>query len=377
VIGALLVALAGGAGGYAWATHGIESTDDAQIDAEVVSVPARARGLVAAVLFTDNQRVAAGDLLVRLDDAEPRARLAQAQAALANARAVADAADAEVRLAQTKASGNKKLADAAVMTSAVGARSARDHLAEAQASIQAAELTLAQAESDRTRAEGLFAQGAIPRAEMDRATTARDLAEANVAAARARLATLASGRAEAESRVVEATARADASGDVATVVAQAEARARAAHAQVDAAAAALALAELDVSYTEIRAPHDGTVSKRTVSEGQTVAPGQAVVQLVTPSVWITANFKETQLEDMKVGQPVDITVDAFPHLALRGSIESFSGATGSRFSLLPPDNAAGNYTKVVQRVPVRVKLEAAPSVELRPGMSAEVSVDTR
>lgn len=376
LLGGLAVVLALGAGTYAWKTQGIEATDDAQVDGEVVSVPSRTSGTVAEVLFTDNQRVAAGDVLLRLDDDAPRARRAQAAAALANAQAVADAADADTRVATATATGNKKLADAAVHTSAASARSASDQIAEAAAAVKTAELTRVQAERDRARAEQLFRDGAIPRAEMDRATTSRDLADASLLAARARLTTLSSGRTQAESRIVEATARADASSDVASVVTQAEARARAAHAQVDAAAALLALAELEVGYTVIRAPHDGVVSKRTVAEGQTVSAGQAVVQLVTPSIWITANFKETQLEAMKPGQPVEIAVDAFPHLALHGTIESFSGATGSRFALLPPDNAAGNFTKVVQRVPVRVRLESPAEVQLRPGMSAEVSVHT-
>ncbi|HEY6458850.1 MAG TPA: HlyD family efflux transporter periplasmic adaptor subunit, partial [Polyangiaceae bacterium] len=126
------------------------------------------------------------------------------------------------------------------------------------------------------------------------------------------------------------------------------------------------------------APHDGVVSKKSIQEGQTVALGQPIVQLVTPGVWVTANFKETQLEKMRLGQPVTFTVDAYPSVKLRGSVESFSGGTGSRFTLLPPDNASGNFTKVVQRLPVRVRVDALPpGVDLRPGLSVDATVDTR
>jgi membrane fusion protein (multidrug efflux system) len=138
------------------------------------------------------------------------------------------------------------------------------------------------------------------------------------------------------------------------------------------------LAALELSYTKILAPHDGVVSKKSIAEGQSVSAGQGIVQLVTPGVWVTANFKETQLEHMHVGQVATFSVDAFPSIKVKGEVESLSGATGSRFTLLPPDNATGNFTKVVQRLPVRVKVTSVPDgVVLRPGMSVELTVDTR
>ncbi|GAC1523095.1 MAG: hypothetical protein NVS3B10_23170 [Polyangiales bacterium] len=139
------------------------------------------------------------------------------------------------------------------------------------------------------------------------------------------------------------------------------------------------LAALDLQYTRIVAPRAGIASRKTALVGQMLAPGQPVMMIVpTAEAWITANFKETQLEKMRLGQSVEIAIDAFPGKTLHGVVESFSGATGARFSLLPPDNSTGNYTKVVQRIPVRIKLDAAPAdVPLRPGMSADVSVDTR
>jgi membrane fusion protein, multidrug efflux system len=141
--------------------------------------------------------------------------------------------------------------------------------------------------------------------------------------------------------------------------------------------AARDLAALELSYTRILAPRAGTVSKKSIAVGQQVSTGQPIVQLVTPERWVTANFKETQLAGMKPGQPVELEIDAFPGATLRGQVESFSAATGSRFTLLPPDNASGNYTKVVQRVPVRVRVTDLPEgVSLRPGMSVELTVDT-
>jgi membrane fusion protein (multidrug efflux system) len=178
--------------------------------------------------------------------------------------------------------------------------------------------------------------------------------------------------------VGEASARVDQTSDVDSVMSQAQARAKAASAQVHTAQAARDLAALELSYTRIVAPQDGVVSKKSIAAGQQVAVGQPVVQLVTPERWITANFKETQLEHLKPGQPVSIEIDAFPGQKLHGTVESFSAATGSRFTLLPPDNASGNFTKVVQRVPVRIQVsQEKGDVSLAPGMSVELTVNTR
>ncbi len=185
--------------------------------------------------------------------------------------------------------------------------------------------------------------------------------------------------ADAEPSVDEASARFEQTSDVDAIIEQAKARAVAAHAQVTTAKAARDLATLDVSYTHIVAPSDGIVSKRTVAPGQLLAAGQPVVQLVPDGqLWVTANFKETQIQKMRIGQPAEIEIDAFPGQTLHGEIESFSAATGAKFTLLPPDNASGNYTTVVQRLPVRIKVKDVPSgVALRPGLSAELVVDTR
>jgi membrane fusion protein (multidrug efflux system) len=378
VLGVIAVAVLG-SGGTWWATHaGREATDDAQIDGEVVAVPALVAGTVTRVLFTENQPVKAGDVLAELDDETFRAKLAQAEATLAAAEASADAAEADAQVAEANAVGNKSVARASLQAASAGAATTDDHIHEGEAQVRAAEASLKKAEMDRDRARRLFEGGGVARSELDEAQTVFDLATSSLDAARAHLTALRLSAAQARGHVAEASAKLLQASDVDTMVRLARARAKAARAQADAAKAARDLAALDLEHTRVRAPRDGVVSKKTIAAGQAIAASQPVVQLVTPDVWVTANFKETQLARMRAGQPAEVEVDAFPGAKLHGEVESFSGATGSRFTLLPPDNASGNFTKVVQRVPVRVHLRDVPSsVALRPGMSVELSVDTR
>lgn len=375
-VGALVVALAGG--GWVVAHRGLENTDDAQVDGDVVAVPARIGGIVAHVHFTENQRVKAGDLLAELEDAPVRARLAQAEANVASALATADAMDAEVQVAEANAVGNKSVAEAGLRTASVGVSSFADQIREGEASVKAAEVTLTQATADQQRAKSLFENGSIAKAEMDRLDTALSMADSNLAGARARLSAAREAANQAKSKVVEASARVKQSNLVEPLIRQARARADAAHAAVATARAARDLAAIDESYTRILAPADGVVSKKTLNEGQSVAPGQPIVQVVTGRTWVTANFKETQVGHMRPGQSVEFTVDAYPGVKYSGEVESMSGATGARFTLLAPDNASGNFTKVVQRLPVRVRIHDAPAgFPLRPGMSVDLTVDTR
>lgn len=367
-------------GGGIWylTHHGLENTDNAQIDGEVVSVPARIGGVVTRVHFLENQRVKAGDLLAELDAVPAQARLAEAEANLFAAEAQAEAADATARVSETNAIGDKSVAAASLNTAAVGAASTGDQIKEATAELQSAQTSLAQAKLDQERARRLLDTGAISKAEFDRSDTQYKVAESTVDVARARLTSMQSSAAQARSRVVEAKAKATITNDVDTQIALAHARAKAAHAQVDTAKAARELAALDVSYTKVLAPSDGIVSKKSINVGQMLSPGQSVVQLVTDKIWVTGNFKETQVAKMHVGQPATIGVDAFSGSDIAGEVESFSGATGAKFTLLPPDNATGNFTKVVQRIPVRVRLREVPAgIALRPGMSVDLTVDTR
>ena len=379
LIFATLGIVAAAAGGAWYVAHrGLENTDDAQVDGDVVAVPARIGGVISHVNFTENQKVKAGDLLAELDDTPMRARLAEAEAAVASATATAQALDSEVLVAEANAVGNKSVAEAGLQSASVGVTSYADQIHDAEAAVKTAEVSLTQATNDDERGKSLFANGSIAKAEMDRLDTARSVAESNLAGARARLASAREAATQARTKVVEASARVKQSSLVEPLVRQAQARAEAAHAQVATAQAARDLAAMDLSYSKIYAPSDGVVSKKTIQEGQAVALGQAIVQVVTNRTWVTANFKETQIGHMRVGQPVEFTVDAYPGVEFAGDVESVSGATGARFTLLAPDNAPGNCTKVVQRVPVRVRLHEQPAgFSLRPGMSVDLTVDTR
>jgi membrane fusion protein (multidrug efflux system) len=367
-----------------WVAHrGLEATDDAQLDADVVAVPSRAGGTVVAVHFTDNQRIEAGALLVELDDAQAKAKLAQAEAELLGAKASADAADATAELTERNASAGKSIARASLTGAAVAVTATSDQIAEATANLASATALRDKARLDLDRTKQLFASGAIANAALESAQTSFDSAQAMFDQAEARIVTLKSSTSQARARVSEASARlGQASDTLPAQVAEARARSASAKARVATAEALRDLARLDLSYTKIFAPHAGIVSKRSVAEGQLVSSGQTVVMLVPEAhqhgaVWVTGNFKETQLAHMRIGQPATLTVDAYGR-ELHGHVESFSGATGARFALLPPDNATGNFTKVVQRVPVRVKLDDVPAdLMLLPGLSVELSVNTR
>ena len=378
VIGGILSVAAIAAGTY-WVTHrGLESTDDAQVDAELVAIAPRIAGVVTKVTFSDNTAVKAGQVLAEIDDAPAKARLAQAEANLEVALAQVEAAEADSRLTDTSARANRTMTSASLQAASAGAVSSRDQIGEAEARVASAQSALTQATNDRDRTTKLVQSGAISQAQLDQARTSFDTATAQLAQARANLASLKANATQAASHVQEASAKADQAKQVDVVVAQSVARAKAAHAQADQLRAARDLAALDLTYTKIIAPSDGTVSKKSVAVGQTVSIGTPIVQLIpTQAPWVTANFKETQIGGMRIGQPVEIKLDAYG-TALHGEVESFSGATGAKFALLPPDNASGNFTKVVQRVPVRVRLVDVPaSVALRPGMNAEITVDTR
>jgi membrane fusion protein (multidrug efflux system) len=375
-IGAV-VALAGT--GYYVANHGRESTDDAQVDADIVSIPARTSSTVVAVHFVENQTVKEGELLVELDPEPAKARLAQAEASLDSAKANADAAEADAAVATTNAVGNKSVAQAQVQGARSSASATKPQIDEAAAQVESAQASFDKATLDLERAKSLVASGSISTAEVDRDQTLFDTANASLAAAKARLVTMRASTVQAYSQVEVARAKLTQATDVDVLVRQARAKAASARAQVATAQAARDLAALDLSYTKIVAPSDGVVSRKTVVVGQMITPGQGVVQLVpVQREWVTGNFKETQLQNMHVGQSAELEVDSYPGITIHGDVESLSSATGARFSLLPPDNATGNFTKVVQRVPVRIHLHDVPAnVVLRPGMSVALTVDTR
>lgn len=373
-----LAAALGGGGSYGLATRGHVSTDDAQVDADIVAVQVQAPGTIREVLFDENRPVRAGQVLVVLDDTEYRARLAEARATLLSAEAAARIAHADVDVVSTRAHGDASVANATARVASAAATTTVETIQQAQAEAESAQAETVLAESNFRRMQTLHDAGSLADANLEEAATRLSQARASESARSARLAALRSAAAEARGRVAEAHARVEQTSAAELLVEQARARAAAADAEVERARAKLEIAEIALRYTRVVAPADGYVSRRNAQVGQIVQIGHGIAQLVRPARWITANFKETQIENMHVGQPVEVEIDAFPGSSVWATVESMSGATGSRFTLLPPDNASGNFTKVVQRVPVRLRVGHLPeSVTLLPGMNVEVTVHTR
>jgi membrane fusion protein (multidrug efflux system) len=310
-----------------------ESTDNAQVDGHIVPVLAKVGGYVKTVNVSENDHVNAGQLLVQLDDADYQVRLQQAQADLAAAEAT---------------SGGSGQAQSQVQ-SAAGQRATLD------AQIGAARANANKADADLARAKELASKLIISNQQLDAAQATAAVAHANLLAAERQAAA--------------------AGGTVNT----AEAGVRVASARTLAARAAAENAQLQLDYTRITAPASGEVSRKQVEVGQLVAPGQPLLSIVADTgIWVTANFKETQLATIRPGQPVEFEIDAYGGCVGEGKVASVSGATGAKFALLPPDNATGNFTKVVQRVPVRIAVTKPCSGNhaLRPGLSANVHVNT-
>ena len=342
-----------------------ESTDDAQIDGHINPISARVTGTVLRVLHDDNEVVQAGTLLVELDPKDYQVAVDRARADLANAQANAVAANVGVPLTQTTSSSQLLAADA-------GVKGAQRDIESARAKLNDAQAMYAKTSADLKRMELLIAKDEISHQQYDAAVAANNSAKAQVDAATSAIAA-------AESRAAQSQAQAEAVRTVPEQLKVTRARAGAATAEVQRAISALAQAELNLQYTKITAPVTGVLSKRSVEPGQTVQAGQPLFSIVNlDDIWVTANFKETQLRDMKVGQRVKIKVDAYGR-EFTGVVESIGGATGARFSLLPPENATGNYVKVVQRIPVRIRFDKGqdPNHELRPGMSVEPVVYTK
>ena len=363
-----------------WWMHTHESTDDAQIDGHIAPISSRVAGTVTRVYVEDNQRVERGQLLVELDPRDYEVAVARAEAQLAQARAELAAANPSVPITATSNVTQIATSSDEVESARAAIAAAERDYQSALARVKAAEANGTRAEADLARYKYLLSQRAIPEQRYDAALATAKAARADVESARA----LARGAQkevdQQKSQLQQALSRqGEANRNAPHQLSIREANIAAKEAAVKAADAALERAKLDLSYTKIMAPVAGVVGKRSVEPGQHVQPGEEMLSVVAlGDLWVTANFKETQLNHLRVGQKVRIKVDALDE-KLDGTVESFAGASGARYSLLPPENATGNYVKVVQRLPVRIKI--APDQDrqrrLRPGMSVEPRVTVR
>ncbi|MEY2936767.1 MAG: rane fusion component of tripartite multidrug resistance system [Pseudomonadota bacterium] len=356
-------------------TAGRESTDDAQVAADLLPVSTRVGGLVQSVAIHEDQRVQAGELIAQIDPAEYLARVRQAEAELESAKAQAASVDAEVAIVTARSTGGLSSARAAYSGSSVGVASAQAELAAARAGLVGAQAEARKAASALGRAQELRAANAVAPEALDNAQAAHDAAQASVARAQAQIAAAEEAGRAATARISEAAGRVAQSEPIAAQIAAATANATLAHARVGSRAAELELAQLQLSYTKIVAPVAGVASQLAVHQGQLLAAGQPLVEIVPEETYVVANFKETQLSHLRVGQRATIDIDAYPRRKFEGKVLSISGGTGASFALLPADNASGNFVKVVQRVPVRIGWVQAPTdVALRAGLSVNAVV---
>jgi membrane fusion protein, multidrug efflux system len=406
----LLLAIAAGIYGAYWYVWSLshESTDDAQADGNIYPMSSKVAGYVAQRLVTDNQVVSAGDVLVRIrtDDFEARVKLAEGQLAEAEANVKVAEHDLAVLRQTTAASINQARAGVGQAVARLEAATKGTQSFEAKLSAQIAALHQAEAQVKVAQADldyATFNKNRLARLR-ERHEAAEDetqLAEMSYKSAQAKLVSaqagvkLAEAQVNSERSVVEAS-RAGMTLTAAQIdqekgkvesalsgpeqVRVAEARVELARASVEVAKAQLELARIELGYCTIRSPVRGVISKRTVEVGQFLQPGQPFLAVVPlEDAWVTANYKETQLRNMRVGQPAWLDVDAYPDHPFRGCVESIAAGTGARFSILPPENATGNYVKIVQRVPVKIVLapgEHDPQRPLRLGMNVVVTVDT-
>jgi membrane fusion protein (multidrug efflux system) len=371
-----------------------ESTDDAQVSGHVSAIAARVTGAVLSVPVHENQQVKAGDVLVEIDRRDYRVALDRAQADLAAAEAALGAANTSVPLTRTTATSELSSATASAAGAEAGVRAADREAEAAAARVASADARLVEAKAvavrtaqDLDRMKQLIAKDEISKQQFDAAVAAADAAraaadsaQASVKEAQANAAVVETRRAQSQDLLSQARAHARSAGTAPQQIALTEARAAGAEAQVQQARTAVEQARLNLDRATIHAPVDGIIGRKSVEVGQLVQPGQALLALVSLSdTWVTANFKETQLDRMRAGQTVVVSIDAYGGRAYRGHVDSIAAATGSTFSLLPSENASGNFVKVVQRVPVKIVIDSGQDADhqLRPGMSAVATVYIR
>jgi membrane fusion protein, multidrug efflux system len=392
ILVALVVLIALAVGGYQlWKyLSAYESTDDAQIDGHVDAISARITGHVNDVLVEDAQVVNAGDILVKIDPRDYQVAVAQAEANLADAEASSRSSRTNIPIVSTNTASNLETARASRVNADAGVAAAQRQLDAAQAALETAQAQVAEAEAiykkdmdDVERYRQLVSKDEIAKQVYDTAvqTAAADKATvdarmASVNQARHNVAAAQAAVEEAQTKVPQAEASIQFAMTRPQQIQVSQSNASSAEAKVKQQQAALDQAKLNLSYTIIPAPYTGIVGKKTVEIGENVSPGQSLMSVVPlDDIWVTANFKETQLKKMRPGQKVIFSVDAYDR-EYHGHVTGVGGATGSRFSLLPPENATGNYVKVVQRIPVRIDLDPGENKDhlLRVGMSVEPKV---
>jgi membrane fusion protein (multidrug efflux system) len=335
--------------------RGAQKTDDAYVRADMVPLSTRISGTVRKVAVEDFQPVKAGQPLVELDDEDYRATVEQAKAGLAAAQAALEDNQAAKRIQEAK-----------IQNAETGVAQAEASVSAAQAGIASVQPEVERAALERKRQEALIASKATTHQTLEGAIADSDQFSGVLASREADL-----KRAQASLNSSHALLNAEK-----LQLAALDTRDAGYRADIQARQAAIVVAEVNLGYTRINAPNDGAVSERHVQDGQLVAPGMQVIDLVKGDVWIQANYKETQLTNIRKGDVADIRIDTFPGVVLQGKVEEVAPASGSQFALLPPDNATGNFTKVVQRIPVKIVLDADHPLQgkLRPGFSAEVTI---
>ena len=377
IAGAVVVVLIGGI--FLWHYFsGFEDTDDAQVDVHLYPVSARISGYVQAVHVGDNQYVQEGATLVEIDPEDYQVAAAKAQANLETAEASARALNIDVPITSVDTTSQLKFTSSDIENAKAAIAAGEKQVAAAQARILEAEAENVKAQDDVKRYQLLLIKDEVPEQTYDHAVAAAQTDNAGVTAAKAEEAAAEQNVAEARSRLIEAIARNESARAGPQRVASTRARALSAAADVAQKKAELEQAELNLGYTKISAPVTGEVTKKVVV-GLNVDPGEQMLTVVPlDQVWITANFKETQLKHMRVGQKAEIDLDSNGR-TYNGHVDSIAGATGPLFSLLPPENATGNYVKIVQRVPVKIVLEPGENQDhqLRPGMNVEAKVYLR
>lgn len=375
IVIALIVLLVVGFFAYRYFTS-YESTDDAQVDGHINSISARVSGHVTKLNVQDNQYVQAGTVLVEIDPADYQVAYERAKADYANAQAAAIAAGVNVPITSINTSSQVSASEADVSSARAGIQAAQQQFQAAKAQLEQADANNIKAQNDLGRYKQLVDKQEISQQQYDQAVAASKASAAGVEAARATADAAEQQVTQARGRLVQAEANYRYANTAPRQMEISRARADSANADVQRMKASLDQAQLNLNYTRVVAPVNGIVSNRTVEVGQNVAPGQELMKVINlDDIWITANFKETQLRDMKTQQRVTVEVDANGR-KYEGKVDSIAGASGARFSLLPPENATGNYVKVVQRVPVKIVLDPGSNNDhqLRPGLSVTPKV---